>query len=127
MNIYVTLEHSRWCAKQTLTAQDDSSKHGVVSLQRAAIPSMMSELVLAFPDPLFGSLSYGLHEVWVSLAQLSLLVYQTWNVVAYDPSTQRANIPVGTHIDRLFTMRNMHPVKILCCPNPDTTFLVLML
>lgn len=84
---------------QTLTAQHDAAEHRVVSLQRAAIPAMMSELVLAFPDPLFGSLSNGLHEVWVSLAQLSLLVYQTWNVVTYDPSAQRTNIPVNTFID----------------------------
>lgn len=53
----------------------------------------MSELVLALPDPLFGSLADGLHQVRVALAQLALLVHQAGNVVADDAGTQRSNIP----------------------------------
>lgn len=65
----------------------------MVSFQCAAVPAVVPELVLALPNPLLGSLANGLHQVWVSLAQLSLLVDQAWNVVAYDPCTQCTDVP----------------------------------
>lgn len=66
----------------------------MVPVQRAAVPAVISELVLALPDPLFGSLAYGLHQVWVALAQLALLVHQARNVVADNAGTQRSDVPI---------------------------------
>lgn len=57
-----------------LTPQQDTSKHSVVAVQRAAVPAMVSELVLALSNPLLGALTDGLHDVWVALAELPLLV-----------------------------------------------------
>lgn len=68
----------------------------MVPVQRAAVPAVVSELVLALFYPLFGSLTDGLHQVWVSLAQLPLLVHQAGNVVADHPSSQRSDVPAGT-------------------------------
>lgn len=80
----------------TLTSLHDSSEHGVVAVQRAAVPAVMSELVLAFFDPLFGPLADGLHQVGVPLAELPLLVHQTRNVVADHPGPQRSDVPTET-------------------------------
>lgn len=79
--------------KRALTSQHHPAKHRVVPVQGAAVPAVMSELVLALPDPLFGSLAYGLHQVRVALAQLALLVHQAGNVVADHAGTQRADVP----------------------------------
>lgn len=76
-----------------LTSQHHPAKHSVVPLQRAAVPAVVSELVLTLSDPLFGSLADGLHQVWVPLAELPLLVHQAGNVVADHPGTQRSNVP----------------------------------
>lgn len=54
---------------------------------------MVPELVLAFPDPLLGALADGLHDVWVALAELPLLVHQTRDVVADDAGPQRTDVP----------------------------------
>lgn len=77
-----------------LTLQHHPAKHGVVPLQHAAIPAVVSELVLTLSDPLFGTLANGLHQVWVLLAELPLLVHQARNVVTDHSSTQRSNVPV---------------------------------
>lgn len=77
-----------------LTSQHHPAKQSVVPLQRAAVPAVMSELVLALFDPLFGSLSDGLHQVGVLLAELLLLVHQ--DVVADHPSPQRPDVPANT-------------------------------
>lgn len=79
-----------------LTSQHHSAKNSVVPVQRAAVPAVVSELVLALFDPLFGSLADGLHQVRVPLAQLPLLVHETRNVVAYHPSPQSADVPANT-------------------------------
>lgn len=76
-----------------LTSQHHSAKHSVIPVQRAAVPAVMSELVLALFDPLFGSLTNGLHQVWVPLAELPLLVHQARNVVTDHPCTQRSDVP----------------------------------
>lgn len=67
----------------------------MVAVQRAAVPAVVSELVLTLSDPLFGPLADGLHQVRVPLAQLTLLVHQAGNVVADHPSTQRPDVPMG--------------------------------
>ena len=67
----------------------------MVAVHRAAVPAVVSELVLALSDPLFGPLTDGLHQVRVPLAQLTLLVHQARNVVADHPSTQRPDVPMG--------------------------------
>lgn len=85
-----------------LTSQHHPAKHCVVPFQRAAVPSVVSELVLALLDPLFGALSDGLHQVRVALAQLTLLVHQAGNVVTDHPSTQRSNVPAGTEPTRVW-------------------------
>lgn len=54
----------------------------MVAVQRATVPAVVSELVLALSDPLFGSLADGLHDVRVALAELPLLVRQAGDVVA---------------------------------------------
>lgn len=79
-----------------LTSQHHSAKHCVVPVQCAAVPPLVSELVLALLDPLFGALTDGLHQVRVPLAQLTLLVHQARDVVADHPSTQRSDVPAGT-------------------------------
>ncbi len=79
-----------------LTSQHHSAKHCVVPVQRAAVPAMVSELVLALFDPLFGSLANGLHQIRVPLAKLTLFVHQAGNVVADHPSTQGSDIPADT-------------------------------
>lgn len=79
--------------KRGLTSQHHPTKHCVVPVQRAAVPAVMLELVLALADPLFGSLAYGLHQVRVALAQLALLVHQAGNVVADHTGTQRSDVP----------------------------------
>lgn len=76
-----------------LTSQHHPTKDRVVPVQRAAVPAVMSELVLALPDPLFGSLADGLHQVRVALAQLALLVHQAGDVVADHTGTQRSDVP----------------------------------
>jgi len=82
----------------TLTSLHHPAKHSVVPVQRAAVPAVVSELVLALLDPLLGALADGLHEVRVALAQLPLLVHQAGNVVADHPSTQRPDVPADTAV-----------------------------
>lgn len=79
--------------ERRLTSEHHAAKDGVVPLQRAAVPAMVPELVLALYDPLFGALSDGLHQVRVELAQLPLLVDQPRNVVADHPGAQRSDVP----------------------------------
>lgn len=87
-----------------LTPQQDASKDSVVTVQCAAVPSMVSELVLALSDPLFGSLPNCLHDVRVALAKLPLLVHQAGDVVTDYTGTECADIPTinkqkgGKHI-----------------------------
>lgn len=87
-----------------LTPQQDTSKDSVVTVQCAAVPSMVSELVLALSDPLFGSLPNCLHDVRVALAKLPLLVHQAGDVVTDYTGTECADIPTinkqkgGKHI-----------------------------
>ncbi len=54
---------------------------------------MVSELVLALSDPLLRALTDGLHDVWVALAELPLLVYQAWDVVADHTGPERTDVP----------------------------------
>lgn len=54
---------------------------------------MVSELVLALPNPLLGALTDGLHDVWVALAELPLFVHQAWDVVADHTGPQCADVP----------------------------------
>lgn len=54
---------------------------------------MVSELVLTLSDPLLSALTDGLHDVWVALAELALLVHQAWDVVADHTGPQCANVP----------------------------------
>lgn len=79
--------------KRGLTSQHHPAEHRVVPGQRAAVPAVVSELMLALPDPLFGSLADGLHQVRVALAQLALLVHQAGNVVADHAGPQRSDVP----------------------------------
>lgn len=65
----------------------------MVTVQRAAVPAMVPELVLALSDPLLGALANGLHDVWVTLAQMPLLVHQAWDVVADHAGPQCTDIP----------------------------------
>lgn len=67
----------------------------MVPVQGAAVPAVVTELVLALTDPLLGSLPDGLHDVGVPLAQLPLLVHQPRDVVADDPRPQRPDVPAG--------------------------------
>lgn len=54
---------------------------------------MVPELVLALSDPLLGALANGLHDVWVTLAQMSLLVHQARDVVADHTGPQCTDVP----------------------------------
>lgn len=54
---------------------------------------MVSELMLTLSDPLLCAFTDGLHDVWVTLAELPLLVHQGWDVVTDDTGTQRTNVP----------------------------------
>lgn len=65
----------------------------MVAVQCAAVPAMVSELVLALSDPLLGALTYGLHDVWVALAELPLLVHQAWDVIADHTGPQCTDVP----------------------------------
>lgn len=65
----------------------------MVTFQRAAVPSMVSKLVLALSDPLLGALADCLHDVWVALAELPLFVYQARDVVTDYTSPQSPNVP----------------------------------
>lgn len=76
----------------------------MVTVQRAAVPAMVPELVLALSDPLLGALANGLHDVWVTLAQMPLLVDQAWDVVADHAGPQCTDIPDRVQGERL--MRN---------------------
>lgn len=82
-----------------LTSEHHTAKDRMVPLQRAAVPSMVPELVLALYDPLFGALSDRLHQVRVELAQLPLLVDQARNVVADHPGAQRSDVPASAETD----------------------------
>lgn len=73
-----------------------TSDHHPAKQLRAAVPAVVSELVLALFDPLFGSFSDGLHQVGVSLTELPLLVYQAGDVARDDPGTQRPDVPAHT-------------------------------
>lgn len=68
----------------------------MVTVQRAAVPAVVPELVLALSDPLLGALANGLHDVWVTLAQMPLLVHQAWDVVADHTGPQGADVPDQT-------------------------------
>lgn len=76
-----------------LTPKQDASKHGVVAVQCAAVPAMVSKLVLALSNPLLGALADGLHDVRVALAELPLFVDQPRDVVADHTGPQCANVP----------------------------------
>ena len=54
---------------------------------------MVSELVLALSDPLLCALTDGLHDVWVALAELPLLVHQGWDVVTDHTGAKCTNVP----------------------------------
>lgn len=82
-----------------LTSEHHPAKNGVVPVQRAAVPAVVSELMLALFDPLFGSLADGLHQVRVPLTELPLLVHKTGNVVAYHPRTQSSDVPAHRSIE----------------------------
>lgn len=74
----------------------------MVTVQCAAVPSMVSELVLALSDPLFGSLPNCLHDVRVALAKLPLLVHQAGDVVTDYTGTECTDIPTinkQTHLE----------------------------
>lgn len=93
-----------------LTSEHHPAKHCVVPLQRAAVPAMVPELVLALHDPLLGALPDGLHQVWVELAQLPLLVHQAGDVVADHPGTQRADVPASSGVVNV--SRNLRTLMI---------------
>lgn len=82
-----------------LTSEHHPAKDRMVPLQRAAVPPMVPELVLALYDPLFGALPDRLHQVWVELAQVPLLVHQAGNVVADHPGAQSSDVPASTETD----------------------------
>lgn len=65
----------------------------MVAVQCAAVPAMVSELVLALSDPFLGALTDCLHDVWVALTELPLLVHQSWDVVADHTGPQRPDVP----------------------------------
>lgn len=70
---------------------------------------MVSELVLALSDPLFGALADGLHDVRVALAELPLLVHQAWDVVADHTGPQRSDVPEGAKKHKkLLGEQNLH-------------------
>lgn len=48
-----------------------------------AVPPPVPELVLALPDAQLGSFGYLTDNLWLSLAQLSLLTRQTFRLPAY--------------------------------------------
>lgn len=85
-----------------LTSQHHPAKHRVVPVQRAAVPAVVSKLVLTLPDPLFGSFTDGLHQIRVLLAQLPLLAHQAGNVVTDHPSTQCSDVPADTRTDKMY-------------------------
>lgn len=66
----------------------------MVTVKCAAVPAMVSELVLALSNPLLGAFADCLHDVWMALAQLPLLVHQTRDVVTDHTGPQRTNVPV---------------------------------
>lgn len=85
--------------RETLTALHDSAEDSVVSVQCAAVPAVVSKLVLALADPLLTPLTDRLHHVWIFLTQLPLLIHQAWDIITYHPRSQCANVPAThTHI-----------------------------
>lgn len=87
----------------------------MVPLQRAAVPSVVPELVLALYDPLFGALSDGLHQVRVELAQLPLLVHQAGNVVADHPGAQRSDVPASAETNTSVVPGSLGGCGCKCC------------
>lgn len=91
----------------------------MVAVQRAAVPAVVSELVLALSDPLLGALTDGLHDVWVALAELPLLVHQAWDVVADNPGPKRSDVPANAKKHNklfqlnLYHLEKEHPAVIL--------------
>lgn len=73
----------------------------MVTVQRAAVPAMVPELVLALSDPLLGALANGLHDVWVTLAQMPLLVHQAWDVVADHTGPQCTDVPDRARVKKM--------------------------
>lgn len=65
----------------------------MVSVQGAAVPAVMAELMLAFSNPLFSPTPNRLHDVWILLTQLSLFIHQPGNIVANHTGTKGSNIP----------------------------------
>lgn len=97
-----TVSRQIFSQREILTALHDPAEDSVVALDCAAVPTVVSELVLALTDPLLSSLADRLHYVWILLTQLSLLIHQTWHIITYYPRTQSANVPkthTHTHID----------------------------
>lgn len=92
----------------TLTALHDAAEDGVVSVERAAVPAVVAELVLALADPLLGAFPDGAHEVRVALAELPLLVHQARNVVTYHPCPQSPDVPAGEGRAEGHTMSPCH-------------------
>lgn len=78
-----------------LTSKQDTTKDCVVTVQCAAVPSMVPKLVLALSDPLFGAFTDGLHDVRVALAELPLFVHQARDVIADYSSSQSTDVPKG--------------------------------
>lgn len=57
---------------------------------------MVSELVLALSDPLLCAFADGLHDVRMALAELPLLVHQSWDVVTDHTGAQSTDVPEDT-------------------------------
>lgn len=76
-----------------LTALYDSPKNGMVSVQGAAVPAVMTELMLALSNPLFSPAPNRLHDVWILLTQLPLFIHQPGNVVTDHTGTKGSNVP----------------------------------
>lgn len=93
-----------------LTPEQDASKDGVVAVHCAAVPAVVSELVLALSDPLLGALTDGLHDVWVALAELPLLVHQARDVVANHTGPQCPDVP-----DNAEDTQNLKTATTLTC------------
>lgn len=86
----------------TLTPEQDTSKDGVITVQCAAVPPMVSELVLALSDPLLGALADGLHDVWVALAELPLFVHKAGDVVTDYTSSQSPDVPESARNNKVW-------------------------
>jgi len=75
----------------------------MVSVQGAAVPAVMAELMLALSNPLFSPATDRLHDVWILLTQLSLFIHQPGNIVTDHTCTKGSNIP------EIYTERGLKP------------------